>query len=238
MQVAASEATQILARYDDGSVAMAERRMGEGRVLAWTSTMDAFWNDLAQKPVFLPFIHQVARYASGRIEALSSFTAGQILDVNDPVAMATAGLAEVTEALAQEEERVALTPTGESLDLPVGGEPYFLRLEEQGVYEIRPPGQPDVRPLAVAVNVDLAEADLTPLDPEEVVASLAPQAMDESAPRRETAMAAQLRMEDQEQRQSVWRVLLVVVFVLLAVETLISNRISRAAGRRGYYEGA
>ena len=30
-----------------------------GRVLVWTSTLDVTWNDLALKPVFLPFIHRV-----------------------------------------------------------------------------------------------------------------------------------------------------------------------------------
>ena len=28
----------------------------------WTSTLDLTWNDLALKPVYLPFVHQVARY--------------------------------------------------------------------------------------------------------------------------------------------------------------------------------
>ena len=100
LQVAESETSQVLARYDDGSVALAEKRVGEGRVLVWTSTLDAFWNDLAQQPVFLPFIHQLVRYASGRTEAVSAFTAGQVLDVTDATAMATAGLGEVAEALA------------------------------------------------------------------------------------------------------------------------------------------
>jgi hypothetical protein len=50
---------QVLARFDDGSVALAERLVGEGSVMVWTSTMDAFWNDLAVQPVFLPFIHQL-----------------------------------------------------------------------------------------------------------------------------------------------------------------------------------
>ena len=59
-------------------VALAERLFGEGRVLIWTSTLDAFWNDLAVQPVFLPFVHQLVRYASGRTETLASFQAGRI----------------------------------------------------------------------------------------------------------------------------------------------------------------
>lgn len=232
LQVADPEATEVLARYDDGSVALAETRVGEGRVLVWTSTLDNSWNDLAQQPVFLPFIHQLVRYASGRTEAVSSFPAGQVLDVTDARAMATAGLGEVAEALAGDEERVALTPSGESLILPAGGGPHFLTLQEQGVYEVRPPGDSEVRPLAVAVNVDLGEGDLAPLDVEEVVASLASRGQEAGAMSRPEGREARLVLEDQERRQSLWRFLLVAALVLLAVETLVSNRISRSGGRR------
>lgn len=232
------ETSRVLARFDDGSVAMAEKRVGEGRVLAWTSTLDAFWNDLAQQPVFLPFIHQLMRYVSGRVETAAAFTAGQVVDVTDAGAMATAGLGEVAEALAGQEERVAFTPSGESLTLPSGEGPHFLRLEEQGIYDIRVPGDADMRPLAVAVNVDLAEAELDPLDVEEMVASLVSRSQEAEAPRVEGARATRLRLEDQERRQSLWRFLLLIAFVLLAVETVVSNRISRMTGRRGFHAGS
>ncbi len=228
----------VLARFDDGTVALAEKQVGEGRVLLWTSTLDAFWNDLAQQPVFLPFIHQMVRYASGRTETVEAFTAGQVLDVSDATAMATAGLGEVAEALAGLEERVAFTPSGGTKALPPGDGPQFLNLDEQGIYDIRNPGDSDMRPLSVAVNVDLAEADLNPLDVEEVVASIASRMGDESAPRLESARASRLRLEDQERRQSLWRFLLLIAFVLLGLETVISNRISRAGGRRGSHAGA
>jgi hypothetical protein len=200
--------------------------------------MDAFWNDFAQKPVFLPFIHQLVRYASGRTEAVSAFTAGQVLDVTDATAMATAGLGEVSEALAGSEERVALTPSGESRTLPPGAGPHFLHLEEQGIYDIRPPGGSGIRPLAVAVNVDLAEGDLAPLDVEEVVGSLAHRGEASDSVVGQGARADRFRSEDQERRQSLWRFLLLIAFVLLGLESVISNRISKVAGRRGSHAGA
>jgi hypothetical protein len=238
LQVPDTDEAQVLARFDDGSVALAEKRVGEGRVLVWTSTMDAFWNDLAQKPVFLPFVHQLVRYASGRSEAVSAFTAGQVLDVTDATAMATAGLGEVSEALAGSEERVALTPSGESRTLPPGAGPHFLHLEEQGIYDIRTPGGAETRPLAVAVNVDLAEGDLQPLDVEEVVGSLAYRGAASDSVVGQGPGADRLRSEDQERRQSLWRFLLLVAFVLLGLESVISNRISKVAGRKGSYAGA
>lgn len=55
-------ASAVLARFDDGAPALLERRVGEGRVLIWTSTLDTYWNDLARQPVFLPLVHQAVRH--------------------------------------------------------------------------------------------------------------------------------------------------------------------------------
>src|SRR5690606_23911968 len=81
------DSARVLARFDDGRVALAERRVGQGRVLVWTSTLDTYWNDLALQPVFLPLVHQVVRYASGRGEVVPSYLAGQVIDVTDARAM-------------------------------------------------------------------------------------------------------------------------------------------------------
>jgi hypothetical protein len=169
---------------------------------------------------------------------VSSFAAGQILDLGDAAATATAGLDEVREALARGEERVAVHPSGATWVLAGGEDARFLRLEEQGIYQVRPPGDGEGRPLAVAVNVELGEADLASLDVEEVAASLAAGGAGEAEPRREGARAARLRLEDRERRQSLWRFLLLAAAGLLAVETLVSNRVSSAGGRRGLHAGS
>jgi hypothetical protein len=89
----------------------------------------------------------------------------------------------------------------------------------------------------VAVNVELEEADLTQLDVEELVASVASRTAEVGTPLLESPGVARLKLEDQERRQSLWRLLLLTAFVLLGLETLISNRISRVEGKRGYNVG-
>jgi hypothetical protein len=226
---AASDSVHVLARFDDGSIALAERRVGSGRVLVWTSSLDNFANDLA----LLPFVHQMVRHASGRAEVLTSYLAGQVLDVTDARAMATAGLGDVASEL-QQGERVVLSPGGAGLALRAGEGPMYLSLEEQGFYEIRPPGRPEVRPLAVAVNVDLAEADLAPLDPQELVAAITMEGVGGGAPRG-GARELQLRRADQERRQSLWRILLLSAFLVLIAETAVSNLLSRNTAKRGIH---
>jgi len=233
LNVTPGDSIRVLARFDDGSVALAERRVGEGRVLVWASTLDAFWNDLALQPVYLPFVHQLVRYASGRGEVVPSFLAGQVIDVTDARAMATAGLGDVAAEL-QGGERVVLSPSGAGLALRPGEGPLYMELEEQGFYEIRPPGRQDVRPLAVAVNVDLGEADLVPLDLDEMVAAITAAPVGGSALPRGTR-ELELRRADQERRQSIWKLLLFTAFLVLVVETAVSNRLTRNAGKRGIH---
>ncbi len=223
-QVEEDEATRVLARFDDGGPALTERRVGEGRVLVFTSTLDAFWTDFALQPVFLPFVHQLVRYASGRGEEIDAFTTGQVLDVSDARAMETAGLGEVAEAIAASEARVAFTPSGAAIPL----DDPFLTLDQAGFWEIRPPGADEVRPVSIAVNVDPEEALLDPLDPEEFAATLGSASRDTGT---EGARATELRRADQEQRQSWWRLLLFAAFALLAVDTIWSNRVARTTRR-------
>ncbi|MDT8368825.1 MAG: BatA domain-containing protein [Longimicrobiales bacterium] len=228
------DSVAILARFDDGSVALAERRSGDGRVLVWASTLDAEWTDLALQPVFLPFVHQLVRHASGRTDAFESFTAGQIIDVADGRAMESAGLGAIAEAIAASEERVVLTPSGVSFEITSGEGSHFLELSEAGFYEIRPPGRDDLRPVSVAVNVDRAESRLAPLDPEEMVAAIRNDT-DGLAGGIAAERADALRRADQERRQSWWRWLLLGAFGILIMETILSNRLS---GRRARSEHA
>jgi len=44
------------------AAAVVERRVGSGRVIAFTSTLDDSWNVFPTKPVFVPFVQLAARY--------------------------------------------------------------------------------------------------------------------------------------------------------------------------------
>lgn len=225
-----SDSAAVLARYDDGSVALAELRYGRGRVLAWTSSLDAFWNDLALQPVYLPYVHRLAEYLGGRTEAVPWFVTGQVVDLGDPEALETAGLVSSQAAgLAEGLEQVAITPSGATHTLPADEGPRYLPLQEHGFYTVREPGADPDRPFVMAVNADLEESDLSRMDPEELVLQIeAAGASDEDVPA--SGDAFELRREDQERRQSIWRWLLLAALGLLIAETVISNVVSRRRG--------
>jgi len=225
-----SPEASVIARFDDGSVALAELRVGRGKVLVWTSTLDSFWTDLALQPVYLPFVHRLTEHLGGRAEARPWFTIGQVVDLADPEALEAAGLVtSVAAGLAEGLDQVALTPTGSSIQMPAGEGARYLPLEEQGFYTVRPPGVEPERPFVLAVNVDLQESNLARLDPEQLALQVtAPPEAERGALNVE--LAASLQREDQERRQGIWRWLLIAALGLFVSETVISNVVSRRVG--------
>lgn len=215
----------VLARYDDGSIALVEARRDAGKVLLWTSTLDRFWNDLALQPVFLPFIHRVVRYLAGYVEARSSFTVGQVLDLEQ--LSDVLGAEAVTAALDRGADLIVESPSGDRTRLARDQGPELLRLTEQGIYEIREPGASGARLALVAVNLDPTESDLASLDPEEFGGSVMATSAAPSGVRAGNLSDGTVTAEQQEQRQRLWWYLLAGAFLVLVTETAISNRRSR-----------
>ena len=228
----------VLARFDDGSVALAEARHGRGRVVVWTSTLDSYWTDLALQPVYLPFVHRLTEYLGGRAEARPWFTIGQVVDIGNPEALETAGLVStVADGLTEGFDQVALTPSGSTIQMPAGEGPRYLPLEESGFYTVRPPGSEPERPFVLAVNVELEESNLARLDPEQLALQIsAPPGAERGG--LNVDRAASLQREDQERRQALWRWLLIIALALFVAETAISNWVSRrSAGAPGVVTG-
>ena len=202
---------RVLARYDDGAVAAVERKVGAGRVIAWTSTLDDTWTDVAVKPVFLPLVHQLVRYLAQYEQPVSWMTVGQVLDLN---------------AHGRSADRLVITPAGERLTPPQASQnaSRVIELNEQGIYELRAAGTSSGRPESVAVNLDPAESDLTALDPRELVASVTGHATPTSAL---PGAAQAMTVAEAERRQALWWYLLLVGLLLLAAESAIANHLSR-----------
>jgi hypothetical protein len=199
----AAKGSQVLARYDAGSPAVIERKAGAGHVVMWGSTLDVTWSDLPQRPVFLPFVHRTVRHLANYKEPQPWVTVGQVLDPS-----ATAVL---------RGQRMVLTPSGKRVPIEDEGSD-VVELNEQGFYELR--GENN-NVTVVAVNVEPAEADLTPMDPKEIVAAAVGLS---GSGEGGTASGVPLTPEAKEKNQRLWWYLLLAGILLLAADTLISNR--------------
>jgi hypothetical protein len=200
---------RVLARFDDGGIAAAEKRVGIGRVIALSTTLDDSWNDLALKPVYLPLIHQVTRYLAQYEQTNAWQTVGAVIDLPT--------------ALKGKADRVVVTPSNERIR-KAASDPGLLELTEHGVYEIRSASNSSGRPDRIAVNLDPAESDLSPMDPQELVAAVIGRATPVAATK---DTAVELTPEEAEKRQGVWWYLLIAGLMLLAAEMVVANRLSR-----------
>jgi hypothetical protein len=202
---------QILARFDDGDPALIERRVGQGRVLVWTSTFDTYWNDFALQPVFLPFVHQITRSLAGFRPPAVSQTVGDVVDLQTipELGLAGGGNGVLT----------ATAPNGQAAPITD-----VLELAAQGFYSVGREGEE----LAVlAANVDIRESDLTTVDVEELGAALAPPG---SAATTSQAVASEQTPSERESSQGLWRYLVLAVLLLLVAEVFLANRLSAAGG--------
>jgi hypothetical protein len=197
-----------LARFDDGHVALLERRVGRGRVLVLTSALDGVWSDFPLQPIFLPVLREAATYAAGYSETRPWAVVGDVTTIAGSATPA-----------------VVVAPSGTRLHLGTSGEPAPLQLAEQGFYEIRPDRGASDSTRVVAVNVNLGESDLAPLDTALFAAAVAPRATASGSRHPdETISPAEL-----ERQQRTWWFLLLAALLVLGAETVLSNRLPRQA---------
>ncbi|HET7631343.1 MAG TPA: VWA domain-containing protein, partial [Gemmatimonadaceae bacterium] len=216
----------VLARMDDGTPALVETPDGEGKLLVWGSSLDEYWTDLPLQPVFLPFMHELARYAGRYADPRPAYVAGEVLDLSrhgELTAMFRKGKASAADA---NPALVLESPSGKRTRLHASGGDHLAELDEAGFYELRDAATAIGSGRPVAVNVDPAESDLSHVDPKELVAAVAsrgPGAVAGSSP------AATASPRDMERHQKVWWYLLIGALLVLAAESLLSNRLSRSA---------
>lgn len=215
----------VLVRFDDGAVALAEKRAGEGRALVWTSGLANSWNDFPVQPVFLPFIHQLGRYLVRYEPDRLWFTAGEILDLTEyPKSITSLASASSDDGAADDRELVVESPSGNRRLVRLDSELRYVALDEQGVYKVRHL-EDDGPHGVVAVNVNPAESDLSTIDPEELVS-----AVTVSGPGGRSAdLSRSLSPSDIERRQGLWWYMLMAALVILVAETILSNRLPQRA---------
>ena len=145
-EVIDSQLAKILSRFDDGRPYLIERPVGGGNSALLTSPVDAEWNDLPLRAVFLPFVHQIAGYLAQRVERPTAYRVGDVLTVPP--------------------QHSLREPSGQ---VHQGGS---FRAERSGFHELLDASGSVV--LAYAVNTDLTETNPATVDTAEVKAALEP----------------------------------------------------------------
>jgi len=140
----------VLLRWSNGMPALIERKVGSGRVLLWTSTLDLGWGNLPLQSVFMPLMQRMVGYLGG--EAGSGALRVDAV-VGQQVAVPLPDLAM--------DPRV-LGPDGEAVRSRIDGQRVLFTPPAPGAYQLAIPSAP---PLAwVAANPPPEESDVRAYD--------------------------------------------------------------------------
>jgi hypothetical protein len=142
-----SAEVRTLLALEGGAPLLVERKIGRGRVLLLTGTLDLGWGNLPLQAVYMPLVQRLVGYLGGETGGSGERLSGI---VNEPI---TVPLTETAIDLAVE------GPDG-PVATRVGSGSVSFTPTRAGAYAVQTPGAP---PLAwVAVNVDPMESDVRP----------------------------------------------------------------------------
>ncbi len=144
--------SRVVARLSDRTPLLIERKIGEGRALLFTSTIDNVANDFPLHPSFVAFIDQSARYLSGMEERNAVTSVGSHLELRSAKERAVS--VEV------------IDPDGKRpLSLRESTQAQSFQVTRGGFFEVR---RANGRNEMAAVNPDRRESDLGALPAETV----------------------------------------------------------------------
>ena len=215
---------RVVARYDDGGIALLERRFGKGRVLLLTTTLDPHWNDLALQPAFLPFLHRTLADLAAYESYAHSARVGDIVDLLR-YARALAG-ADAVVAAANDGQLIVESPSTQALRFE--RDAALLHLDQPGFYQVHQAAPDDVE-ITLAVNLDPGEANPARLDVEGFVGEIRSSA----EPIRADPTPTQRQVTGFEREQQLWYAILLTLLALMLAEALFANWIGIRRSARG-----
>lgn len=200
----------VVARFDDGDPALIEAPVGRGTLFVLTSSWRPADSQLARSSKFVPLLYSLLEL-SGAIRARST----QYV-VGDPL--------EWPRVLADQATRVR-KPDGAEVPL-AAGQTRFSQTDQPGIYEIvgaEPPAR-------FAVNLAPAESRTAPLSPDALEHLGVPLRYEPvHASERAEARRRQVHVSELENRQKLWRWLIVAAVLVLMAETWLAGWLNRRA---------
>ena len=195
-------AARVIVRLGDQTPLLLEKRIGEGRVVLFTSGLDNLTNDFPLEPAFVPFIEQTARYLAG------SERQGGARPVD--------AYFELRNAKDQTQPVEVTDPNGKRpLSLSEAKSAQLFRLTEAGYYQFRlANGRQD----EVGVNPDPKESNLDMI-PDDVLALW--QGKQEQSPQAASAPGA---AATRKIPQTLWWYVMMLVLASAVAESALASR--------------
>ena len=200
-----SEDVQVIARFDDDSVALWQNRIGRGTVIGFSSSWRPQDSQLAMSTKFVPLITNLLGMSDEADEAFENRFVGDRIRIPDG-----------------KNGWVIKVPDGSSLqgDGASDRPQYF---EMPGIYTLEKSNEKRL----IAVNMNPDESQTAPMDPDRLESFEVK--MGEQPTRAELVGSLQkLKDRQLEQRQNIWKWLLLAVMGLLIIETWFAGKRSQS----------
>jgi aerotolerance regulator-like protein/VWA domain-containing protein len=194
--------SRVAARLTDQTPLLIEKKIGEGRVLLFTSGLDNLTNDFPLHPIFVPFVEQTARYLSGTENRSGSRTVDSFLELRS-----------------SKEQSVSvevIDPDGHRpLSLKEATTAQTFQLTRAGFYELQlANGRHDV----IGVNPDRRESNLDVI-PDETLALW--RGNSGAAPAQSTAAG---QAQEQTRPYSIWWYIMLIALAAALAESLLADQ--------------
>ncbi len=220
---------RVLLSYtdEDGSPALAEKSLGDGRVLLFTTAADLEWSNFPHSILYVPLLQEAARYVVRRDPDVYTKTVGEPIVVRyDPKEMAP-------QVMVVPPPELGGTPLQLASAKDEATKQLFYRYDRTtvaGEYAVRmktPLSEPFER--LYAYNIDPTEGDLARVDQAKIQAA---------APRSRFERGGEAAGDDDDaDRSEFWRALVVALIAVAALETLLAWRFGHHAAKRVEAEG-
>ncbi len=206
VQLPVDNPARVLARFDSGDPFLIEQPHGKGKILLATSGWHPADSQLARSTKFVPLISALLERPQAGYEQAQHL-------VFEPIELPLA---------AESGPRRMTSPEGDPIELPVTATTFTA--DRPGLYRLAFSG----RETALAVNLEPDESRTAPLAVEELEsrgARLGTQPTQQELAQRNR----QLRLIELENRQKLWRWLIVGVLLVLILETALAGRLARVS---------
>jgi hypothetical protein len=208
----------VLMATPQGEALLLERRVGAGRVLLWTSTIDRDWNDLPLQPAYLPWLYRLLTHL-----AQPTLDRGLFALTGDSVLLPA--------SIWNDAALQVKLPDGSTAypaPSPTGGV-MLSDTEQAGLYRVVRPGEGGTEPvLMFAANIDPEESRMALLGEADLAGAIVSQSTwAYVAPGRSLGEAG-LRSA---RGTGLWDGLLIVALIVAIVEPWLANRLSQRRRR-------
>lgn len=211
-EIPAGGAARVLAKFDDGSPALAQLSVGKGSLIVLASGWNPADSQFALSSKFPPLMQRLLDWSGASTPVRFQFATGDVIP-----SPASADATATTLSTVEWQK-----PDGKKLTLAVGAP--FTETDLPGIYTADIGG----RVRCYAVNLSLDESRTAPLAPDELARLGVPlQLTPEISVAEARVRERYLQEAELENRQKLWRWLLVAVLAVAFIEIIVSGVLAR-----------